>query len=273
MISSFQQLFRRLVLSCISIVFIGILSGCGGGGGGDEVLDTGGGGDEVLDTGGGGDEAFDTGVSISSLDGTWSGTIEDSFTNMFAYQVTIVSGSIIETRVDGIITGTTGTIIKEFSSDVVFSVVLAGGVEAGFIVDSAARYAVFVNEDWSFGVVQKQAGSLPGFLITDIDGNLNGLIVETSDLSANGFVEQSSSGSCTGLICTGTSSNGVTSTVNFDGVFDSMFGRWEGDYTNSAGGSGDVTLLMSTDKQFVGAYACDYTSTFPVGCDFSAWVK
>ena len=258
MISSIQQLFRTLVLSCISIVFIGILSGCGGGGGGDE--------------------AFDTGVSISSLDGTWSGTIEDPDGRMFPYQVTIASGSIIESVRDGVITGTTGTIIKEFSSDVVFSVVLVNGLDsfnAGFIVDSAARHAVFVNEDWSFGVVQKEAGSLlPAFLITDIAGNLNGHVVETSDLSANGFVEQSSSGSCTGLICTGTSSNGVASTVNFDGGFDDMLGRWEGRYTNSAGGFGFVTLLMSTDKQFVGAYACDDTfGPFPVGCEFSAWVK
>lgn len=210
-----------------------------------------------------------SGVDIAQLDGTWSGSAEDSLGGLHTYQVTISGGVITEILIDGVNAGLIGTITKEAQSTVVFSTVLSDGTSGGFIVDIAAVHAVFVDEDFTFGVVQKNAGVLPTFLVNDTDGDWSGHTVQT-DL--NSFLEFTSSGSCVNLACTG-SGNGVTSNIDLTVSFDATFGRWEGTYTNSLGDNGDTTVMLSTDKQFAGSHSCDSIIPFPDGCDFTAWVK
>lgn len=235
-----------------------IIVACGGGGGGD----SGNGPNDVVD--------------VNQLDGIWSGSLHDSVPGSpYAYQLTISGGNITKIFVDGADTGITGTITKE--SDVLFLIDYSDGYRGSFLVDRAVAHAAFMGERYSSGVVQKGAGSLPTFLISDADGNWAGHTVVTDFTT---IPEVTSTASCTNLICS-SSTGGVTAEIYLDGFFDGTYGRWVGAYTNtmidpgetSFAGYGETIFMLSIDKQFASSFECDNIAPYLEGCELSALIK
>ena len=210
---------------------------------------------------------FVVGAPMQQLDGAWFGSLEDPVGGLHTYQVTVSGDAVSQILIDGVDQGLTGTITKE--SDVLFSLVLSDGAEAGFIVDAAVQHAVFVDDSFNFAVVQKGVSGLPVFLVNDVDGNWSGNTIITDFVISSEFA---STASCTNLLCTA-SGNGVNASIDLSGSFDATFGQWAGTFNNSAGESGVARALLSADKLFAGSYTCDNAGSFPDACDFSAWVR
>ena len=139
-----QSLVKVLIL-----VFAFFLSSCGGGGGDGS--------------------STPAGLPLSALAGTWSGTLEDPSEVMHALSVTVGgSGNITQILVDGTDGGTTGTITKVGAS--VFGIVFSDSSEGGFIADASGTHAGILDDQFSFGVLQKGAGALPAYMAADIAG-------------------------------------------------------------------------------------------------------
>jgi hypothetical protein len=124
------------IILCFFLILT--LSACGGSGGG----------------GGGNDDDVNT-----SLDGTWGGNLEDSVGTMHNITLTISGDTITSVLVDGVDQGLTGSIVQGSAN--VFEVRLSDASKVGFIVDDARQHLTFVDEDFSVGVLQKNAGALP----------------------------------------------------------------------------------------------------------------
>jgi len=212
---------------------------------------------------GGGGSGGDDDV-ITSLNGTWRGNLEDSSGTMHNITLTISGDTITSALVDSVDQGLTGSIVQGSAN--VFEVRLSDATKAGFIVDDARQHLTFVDEDFTVGVLQKNAGALPPFVQADIAGSGSGIAV-TSNFDT--FQEFSSSVTCdaTGA-CTGTDGNvgNFTATLTYTDL-----GRWTGT-SNEAGGSSTVSVFLSADKQFAGAWACNFViGGFPDACSFMAW--
>jgi len=212
--------------------------------------------------GGGGGGGGDDGV-ITGLNGTWRGNLEDAVGTMHNITLTISGNTITSALVDGVDSGLTGSIAQGSAN--VFEVRL-GDARAGFIVDDARQHLTFVHEDFTVGVLQKNAGALPPFVQADIAGSGSGIVV-TSDFVT--FQEFSGSVTCdTTGACNGTDGNvgNFTATLTYTDL-----GRWTGT-SNFAGGSSEVSVFLSADKQFAGSWACDFVNGgFPHACSFTAW--
>lgn len=231
-----------------------IIAGCGGGGG--------------------------SGGSSNSLglNGTWGGVAEDIDFNLAAVSATIENRSVVQFVVDGVNFGETARITR-LDSDV-FEYLSNFDVYGGFLTDPGKSYAVFVNEDWDFGVLQRNASAPFGTAtIADLDGTWSGSAI---GFFADSYFRYSASGSCSAGDCLFT----ITSPVrDSDGnvLFD-LTGQqtvlsaqhWESlvfdvDWANP-NGSGFGSFFMSKDRNFVGAYLCP-----PGGwleeCEFAAMIR
>jgi len=247
-----RSIFGNVIHFATVIVMVLLLSSCGGGTSDGSGLQVPG--------------------SPGQLDGTWFGSLEDRSTPntivLRTFTVTISGGAITQILIDSVDQLLTGTINGE--SGTLYSLTLSDGTKAGFLVDTAVLHATFVDDGFNFGVVQKGAVGLPafGFDISDTDGSWVGNTVETDFVI---WTEFSSTASCTNLLCTARG-NGVNSSIDLSGFFSSAFGQWNGTFTNTAGESGEVTVMLSPDKQFAASYSCSDVATFLDTCDFSAWV-
>lgn len=246
----------------IAIVSL-IVSGCGGGDGGG-----GGGG------GGGGEGSSDS----FGLNGTWSGVAEDIDLNLFNASATIEDRSAVQLLVDGVDFGETATITR-LDSDV-FEYVSSLDIYGGLLTDPSNSYAVYVNDLWDFGVLQRNASAPFGTAdVFDLDGTWSGSAI---GFFGDEYFRYTASGECVAGFCVFT----VTSPVrDRDGNILVDLTGWQTvvsaqhaeslvfgiEWTNpDAAGFG--SFIMSKDQDFVGAYLC-----LPGGwledCEFAALVR
>ena len=218
-----------------------LVAGCGGGGGG----------------GGGG-----------ALDGTWGGTIESTVGALGVITVTISGSTISGSTPDGPFSG---TITQEQGA--IWGFTFTDGTEGGFMHDSSATHAVFVDDSFNFGVVQKGASGPSSYLITDIAGTWSGGF---ATVDASFFLATTGTASGTVALDTtfsGDASNGDMFSGDFP-LFNPSFGVW-GDsglnISSSLNGSGNIRAFLTNDKNFAGSYAC--FSGFPDGCAFNFWTR
>lgn len=225
-----------------------LLVGCGGDGGGG---------------GGGGGGTFD---------GTWGGTIEAS---NGALGVITLSISVENMSGSSTLAGSfSGTMAQEQGN--IWGFTLSDGTEGGFMHDPSVTHAVFVDEFFFFGVVQKGAdGPAASYGGTDVVGTWAGTF---ATVDANFFL--ASTGTSSGTVLANTTFSGISSSGDsFNGeigTFFSNFGIWIGqafpNITSSLNGTGGVEVFLTADKQFAGSYACFPTfSAFPTGCSFNMW--
>lgn len=242
-----RHLLAGGVLLAVTAVF---LNGCGGGSGQKDT--------------------FSVDTSIAQLSGVWVGSLEDSNGVLRTLSLTIANGSVTSVSVDGTSTTLSETITKQ-SNVSLFLVAVLNGAATRLLVDSTSTYAVFLDENFNFGVVQKNAQPpLPTFVVNDNDGDWAGHTLTTDFTTSTVFT---SSGTCNNLSCDDTG-NGVTATLDLSATFDSTFGNWTGSYTVAVpSDSGTVSMLMSDDRNFVGFYRCSAAGTFPGDCEFTGWVR
>jgi hypothetical protein len=209
----------------------------------------------------------------------WLGTLEDEFFDLSTVLVRIDGSDITEVRENGVRNGVTGTIgpllvrVREYTYTVGTSAALNGV----FLVNLPGTHMAFADEVANFGVLQKDATSLPGYVYTDLNGNWStGRSVETD--FAGSLFESTSSMTCsipvTTLICTINLDGGTVLNADFDTSFDPAFGRWQGVFTGPGSTTGDISAFLSPDKTFVAAWACLNPDQFwPEDCIFSAWQR
>ena len=215
-------------------------------------------------------------LTPASLAGSWFGTFEDNIGIMHSLSVTInSSGAITQILVDAVNNGITGTITKSPSGTSLFSFSFSSGQVGGFHVDSGVAHAAFLVDDFSIGVLQKGASSLPTYLANDIAGAWSGYSVTlNSDFSvnqtfnSNATVDNNMSRTFVGSDIYGTFSGSFPTTS----INTTTYGRWIGTYYN-ASTSGPVRVFLSPDKIFAATWACNTPISFPTGCSFSAWQK
>ena len=216
------------------------------------------------------------GVSLADLAGTWYGVQEDPFGALDTISVTIDgSGNITQILIGGSDSGVTATVTKLPDHDQVFSYLDSEGTEGGFFVDASARHAAFVDEDFYFVVVEKGASSLPSYAFTDIVEGWSGYgFALDSNLDIS---EKWTSSATVASDYTFSGSNSIGE--NFNGSFttyDSTYGGYYGEFSNSQGGSGPVACYLSPDKSFAASWAMDTSGTspiFPEDVSFECWNK
>lgn len=238
-----------------------LLAACGGGGGG-----------------GGGQAPPPAPSTVPS--GTWFGTLEDPVSVMKTFEVTTSGSAITQIRLNGTPTGQTGTITHQSGN--IFSFRLNDGTDGGFLLDAARTHAAYVDELFSFGVVQLSATSLPTFVHTDLNGSWSGQAITITANFAT-FTAVASSASCGVPTCTVTDSSGTTTgTFSLDNFTSTQqgtgtgtqWGRWPGAHvSNSApiSPNGSMRAFLSADKAFAATWACGPSITFPTNCKFNAW--
>ena len=237
----------------LALCFAALLASCGGGGG---------------DGGGGGGTPPPAGMS-----GTWFGTLEDADVALWTASITIAGGAITQVLQNGVDTGLTGTVTQQSTGVMRYTLTDGSGSIAGvFLVDASLTHMAFADEGANFGVLQKNASSpLPSYVYnTDLNGAWTGMGLLTDFTSF--FTEASSTASCAfsspTVTCTVTNPAGTFPTT-LSGAFDTTFGRWTGTYTGPTNGSSNV--LLSADKTFAAAWACDNPDQFwPDDCAFYA---
>jgi len=210
--------------------------------------------------------SFSAGLTVAQLNGTWTGTVDTG--GLHTLSVTIAAGSITQVLIDGVDQSLTGTITQK--SKTLFAVVL-NGIETRLLVNNTGAYAVYVNTNFDFGVIRKSGTlPLPTFNVADVDGTWSGQSLTTDFTTATTFA---SSGTCASETCSNVG-NGVTASMDLTATFSANFGNWTGNYVVAMPTeTGDVSLLMSDDKNFVGFHQCKTAGTFPVDCKISAWVR
>ena len=207
----------------------------------------------------------------SPLAGAWYGTLEDSSSVMHTLSVNISSNNTISSiLIDNVNQNLTGAITAQASTigSKLYGFVLSDATEGGFFTDSTHSYIAYLADDFSFGVLQKGATSLPGYISTDIAGNWSGYSVEldsawdlSDEYTSTATVQTDGSFSVTasGTISTGTFTR-----------YDPTYGRYTGSYSNPPV-TGDVSAFISVDKQFVASWAC--SGSWPSSCSYSSWTK
>jgi hypothetical protein len=252
------------------------LLGCGGGGGGDDGGSSGG-------SGGGGGPGPVADVAVEQLTGTWFGTFDDKNT-VQSMSMTVDAGNITGVSLEGTATNLRGTITKATEAPRTFRFTLrdqAGATvsQGALLADPSAAYLVFVDQFFDFGVIQKDATSLPTYAKADIERSWSGDTVTTSS-GFTTFGQRSSSAACTASSATTSQCDvtlsGGTARAASALTPDDPRGRWIGSYTDTpatgAPQNGTVRAYLSPDKAFAGVWACtDFTTGFPGTCDFSAW--
>lgn len=204
------------------------------------------------------------------LDGTWYGTLEDSGYVMHTVQVTISGNGITAVYQDGINQGLTGTITAE-PSDIgakLYSFVLSDTTEGGFYADDTRNYIVFIDDDASFGVLEKNATFLPTYTESDVVSPWTGYTVELDSYLY--VTDEYNSTATINIFGDITSTNPYTTSVGSISIWHSFWGYYRGTYSNSYE-TGDFAAFVSPDKQFMASWAC--SGIWPSGCSYSAWTK
>ena len=245
---------RRWIVLCGLLLLPLVVAGCGGGGGG---------------AGGGAGH-----IPVSSLQGTWYGTLEDFNYDLYVFQVTVDSNGLVTSEtLSGSATGITHTISALSAHPNIFSLAGSDGSAGGFYVDSDVKYAVIVDDNWNVAVLQKGAVSHPTYTSTDVVGSWSGFEVE---LDANFDLVDTSGSNAT--VLNNLTFSGSNKWDTFAGDFtcglcgyDPSYGLFVFRLTSPA--SGYVSTFISPDGAFAGGYACPDSGFYPEDCTFSAWRK
>jgi hypothetical protein len=213
------------------------------------------------------------------LNGTWGGIAEDVDLDMATISATIEDRSISRFEIDGVVTGETA-VITQLEPDV-FDYLSNFGVIGGFLTDPGKSYAVVVNEDWDFAVVQKGASAPYGTAtIVDLGGSWVGSV---SGFFDNTYYRYPATGECGSGFCIFTATGPV---VDENGtILADLTGTqatWEVSHraslafdatiSNSLGGGGSGAGFLSKDKRFFGAYGCPPSMVLEE-CEIAAMVK
>lgn len=205
------------------------------------------------------------GLGVGSLEGTWFGSGDDASGTLGTISITFDdSGEFSgDTTIGPAFAGT-----ATHESGQVFSFLLSDFSEGGFITDESATHAGFVDDAFTFGVVEKGATGLSTYSESDAIGSWEGIEIETDletfttasstvTVNPSGFFSGSSGGSpFSGTISAYSSSYGV---YRFSGSNDSgsVFGQ----------------AYVSPDKVFMASWICLAFGNFPNDCSFTAWTK
>jgi hypothetical protein len=239
------------------LLFVGflltVLAACGGGGGGAVA-------------------------PAGPLAGTWLGAAEDDTGQLHAVRMTIADSRVTAFEVDGADIGGSGPVSQDDAQ--IYSAALTfpqGQLQVVLFTDPAGAHLVYLDNFFRFGVLQKNATTLPAYASIDINSTWRGISVFT-DFAR--FDWDSSSAICIVGVCSVTEVDDRM-TESFTGGFDSVFGRWLGTSVIKLPNGPDVNKVsrafVSPDKKFAGVWRClvgvDGTVLFPGKCTYSAWVK
>ncbi len=221
----------------------------------------------------------ETGVLLEDLKGTWSGAIIDSSGTISTVAVTVSSGGDITSIVQGgTSTGLTGSLKKKDDNN--FSFTLSDDTDGGFLVDDAAKHLAFIDDGYGYGVLQKNADTLPGYSTLDLNGFWSGFSVQVDYyLSITDSYHSSATVETTGSYPYITGSDKYGSFSAQTSTSNSTWGYWTGTWSNDSGESGNMLAMLSADKMFAGSWAC--ASGFSSGiriydasyCTFAMWNK
>lgn len=214
-----------------------------------------------------------TNVSIDQLTGRWYGTEEDvSDNSLGTIALTVSSSRITYVTVDGEEQGLTGTVSKVEDQLQQFTFVLSDGTRGGFYVDNTASHAIFLDDELSFGVIEKHAASIPPLEdVNAIDGKWSGSEVS---LDSNFDVSKvvSAQVDCTVPDCT--ISNGENTSMVSIQKWSANNHYYSGTFADSDGTSGDLHILTTADNSFAGSLSCSSTDfVFPTSCRFGVWQR
>jgi hypothetical protein len=233
----------KLACCALALVFVGAAFGCPGG----------------SDPGG------DGGLAPGGLQGTWAGTIEDPSAALGRIKVVFAGdGAMTVTTSEGTLSGTASRL-----QDNLYEFRLDDGTSGGFMLDADGKHAGFVDENFFFGVVQKNATGLPVYAGSDIAGSWSGSSVELSGSGLDLMRTYESSATVTGMSFAGNDAHGV-----FAGSFqdyDADYGRFRGGVSRPDHSVAGVAIFLSADKSFAAGYACLSGGHFPDDCNFSLW--
>jgi len=239
-----------------------VLVGCGGGGGGG-------------DTAGGVTGARG---QAGPLAGAWFGAAEDETGQLHSVRLTIADSRVTSLEVDGADTGGSGPLGQDdtqvFSASLTFP---QGQLQVVLFTDPAGAHFVYLDNFFRFGVLQKNATTLPAYASIDINGTWSGISAFTDFARYQG---DPSSAICIVGTCSVTEVDDRI-TESFTGGFDSVFGRWLGTSVIKLPAGPDVNKIsrafVSPDKKFAGVWRClvgaDGSVLFPGKCTYSAWGK
>lgn len=260
---------KLLVIAGISLSIL--VSACGGGGGSSTT------GDDVPIGGGG--SGSDGATNVLGLDGTWTGVLEDEFLFLYSAEVTVEENRLTRVLLDGVNTENPGT-IDPVASDI-FEFLLEDGIYGGFITSPSENHLVFIDDEANFGVLQNGSPTLGAASEIDLVGTWSGPVALFFDDELYTYESQGTcdSGTCVLTIVgalrdvegniVDSSIIGSTSTISFEHFASLVFYF---DFANSDGDQGYGGFMLSADKTFLGAYACE-TDALWEDCQFAAFTR
>ncbi len=208
-----------------------------------------------------------SGPTVASLAGTWYGLFEDYFGYLGRITVVVDSAGTFTSTVTGTVyaNGTSNGTISAVQGNIFGT--NANGSVGGFMVDSAATHAGFVDDSFDFAVVQKGASTLPSYTSSDINGSWSGSGVHLTGAGLTIESVYSNSTTVTYPSFSGTDGRHGAYSGSFSATSLANAG-WQGSGTQ-AGSAFDAEAFLSADKTFAGWWACDAAGGFfPDACTF-----
>jgi hypothetical protein len=203
--------------------------------------------------------------SVESLEGKWTGTVESPSGALSKLTAEFTgNGRFTVTSPDGSASGT-----AKQEQPGIFSYKLDDGTIGGFMVDADGKHAGFVDEEFYFGVLQKDASNLPSYSPADVMGTWSGTTVELAGSALR--IERVSSSSVN--VASSGSFSGSNADGSFTGSFydyNSAFGRFRAD-ASQRGSSYYVAVFLTADKSVAAGYGCAHGGSFPDDCGFVIW--
>ena len=153
-------MFKHMLIILLGLAMLTV--GCGSGGGG----------------GGGGCGKSGPAVGdVSTLAGTWFGTMEDELGYLGTMSVTVNSAGAFTFHETITPSSGSGTIspVEGYAN------IFGTDTNAGLIVDPGVTHLGFIDTQFNFGALQKGTAALPTFGATDINGSWSGTGVYVGD--------------------------------------------------------------------------------------------
>jgi hypothetical protein len=198
------------------------------------------------------------------LDGTWFGAMEDDAGTLFTLEWRVCGDEITREIVGGFSSGVRGQLWQ--TGPGVWHGALSDGTEFRMLTDPARRHAVMVNDVFEFAVLEREAGGLPGYFFSDLDGHWSG---RHARLGWSATHVQDAWALCGAGRCDTTEAGGISTTTWYD-VLEEDFGMYRGEAVDSFGDEGIAGALMSPDLLFIGTYTCPLDYRGPEDCTFGA---
>ena len=247
--TSFRTKTRNIALA---LTFIGVAA-CGGGGGG------------------GGSSSP---PGSSALAGTWVGSemLADGLAMVELRIVVNSKNKITSILIDKVDQGGGGSITPHPSEKNIYDVLLDDGTEAGFFLDPTGKHAVFVDEDHSFGVLQKGAS---GMAVPDLSKLGGKSYVGTSCLLTDNFeIDQLDRSAQAGVLQDGSfqgSHFGLSyKSIDAGGQLENQGSCFIGYWEASDSSVGAAIVIPSQDHRMFGIWAIEWDSaTGNYSFDFS----